>query len=205
MCVRLIQNRMELFSTAAILFVWRLKLRPEIARSSRCWHWCTKSKIYFPLQIVGNCIRCWAFRWLRLSETTAISILCGKQAASFFFPIFRTQWKMYFFVPSVHPCMHHNYGVISGRHTSADCVWPIPLVAGLCTPWRTSVSSHQVQCNVRTFDGLLRKNVYLFLERWKKSNNTWLRALMQSDCLCSSFFEHYNPYLLCDWVPGRSS
>ena len=124
-------------------------------------------------------------------------MLCSKQAASFFFPIFRTQCKMYFFIPSVHPCMHHNYGVISGRHTSADCLWPITLVAGLCSlhlPW-TSVGSHQVQCNIRTFEALLRKNVYLFLERWKKSNSTWLRALMQSDCLYSSFFEHYTLWL----------
>jgi len=44
--------------------------------------------------------------------------------------------KMYFFVPSVGPCMQHNYGVISGRHTSTDCVWPITLVAGLCTTCR---------------------------------------------------------------------
>jgi len=29
----------------------------------------------------------------------------------FIFPDVRTQWKMYFFVPSVRPCMHHNYGV----------------------------------------------------------------------------------------------
>jgi len=75
------------------------------------------------------------------------------------------------------------------------------LVAGLCSlhlPWRTSVSSHQVQCDICTFEALLRKNVYLFLERWKKSKNTWLCALMQSDCLYSSFFEHYNPYLLYD-------
>jgi len=31
------------------------------------------------------------------------------------------------------------------------------------------------------------------------TNNLWLRALMQSDCLYSSlFFEHYNRILLCD-------
>jgi len=27
--------------------------------------------------------------------------------------------KMYFFFPSVRACMHHNYGVISGRHAQA--------------------------------------------------------------------------------------
>ena len=66
-------------------------------------------------------------------------------------------------------------------------------------PWRASVSSHQVQCKIPTFEALLRKYKYLFLERCRKSNNVWLRALMQSDCLYSSlFFEHYNRILLCD-------
>ena len=55
--------------------------------------------------------------------------------------------------------------------------------------------SHQVQCNIPTFEALLRKYKYLFLERC----NVWLRALMQSDCLYSSlFFEHYNRILLCE-------
>jgi len=66
-------------------------------------------------------------------------------------------------------------------------------------PWRTSVSGHQVQCNIPTFEALLRKNVYQFLERCRKSSNVWLRALMQSDCSYSSLFlEHYNRILLCD-------
>ena len=66
-------------------------------------------------------------------------------------------------------------------------------------PWRASVSSHQVQYDIPTFEALLRKYKYLFLERCRKSNNVWLRALMQSDCLYSSlFFEHYNRILLCE-------
>ena len=66
-------------------------------------------------------------------------------------------------------------------------------------PWRASVSSHQVHCDIPTFEALLRKYKYLFLERCRKSNNVCLRALMQSDCLYSSlFFEHYNRILLCD-------
>ena len=68
-------------------------------------------------------------------------------------------------------------------------------------PWRASVSSHQVQCNIPTFDAVLRKYTYLFLERCRKSNNVWLRALMHSDCLYSSlFFEHCNRILFCEWV-----
>jgi len=68
-------------------------------------------------------------------------------------------------------------------------------------PWRASVSNHQVQCNIPTSEALLRKYTYLFLERCRKSDNVWLRALMQSDCLYSSLlFEHYNRILLCEWV-----
>ena len=60
-------------------------------------------------------------------------------------------------------------------------------------PWRASVSSHQVQCNIPIFETLLRKYAYLF------TNNMWLHGLMQSDCLYSSlFFEHYNRILLCE-------
>ena len=32
--------------------------------------------------------------------------------------------------------MHHHYGVISGRHTSTDCVWSVTLVAGFYTACR---------------------------------------------------------------------
>jgi len=32
-------------------------------------------------------------------------------------------------------------------------------------PWRASVSRHQVQCNIPPFEALLRKNVYLFLQK----------------------------------------
>ena len=41
--------------------------------------------------------------------------------------------KMYFFVPFVRPCMHHNFGVISGSHACRECVWPIIFDAELYT------------------------------------------------------------------------
>jgi len=40
-----------------------------------------------PIQISGNCTEYWALRWQRHSETTAISILCSKQAAGLFLPM----------------------------------------------------------------------------------------------------------------------
>ena len=62
----------------------------------------------------------------------------------------------------------------------------------------------KVQCNIPTLEALLRKNMYLFLERCRRSNIAWLSALTQSDCLSLSlFFQHYNRILLCDWVLER--
>ena len=90
------------------------------------------------------------------------------------FPVVQMQLNTYFFVPFVRPCMHLNYGVISGSHACRHYGWPIILVVALYNlPWRASVSSHQVQCNIPTFEALLRKYKYLFLERCRKSNNVW--------------------------------
>ena len=47
-------------------------------------------------------------------------------------------------------------------------------------PWRVSVTSRQVQCNIPSFEVLLRKK--FIPVSWKKSNNAWLRVLMKSDC-----------------------
>jgi len=49
------------------------------------------------------------------------------------FPDVQMQLKKYFFIPFVRPCMHHDYGVISGRHACRDCVWHIILDAEHCT------------------------------------------------------------------------
>ena len=116
------------------------------------------------------------------------------------FPVVQMQLKTYFFVPFVRPCMHLNHGVISGSH-ALRVAYNFGCRALCNLSWRASVSNHQVQCNIPTFEALLRKYKYLFLERCRKSNNAWLRALMQSDCLYSSlFFEHCSRILLCEWV-----
>jgi len=108
------------------------------------------------------------------------------------FPDVRTQWKMHSFVPSVGPCMHHNYW----------CDFRKPYIPWLraaynfgCRalynlPWRASVSSYQVQCNIPTFETIL-KNVYLFLERCKEST-------MYGCSLCFSqiVYTSISPYYL---------
>jgi len=125
------QNCVKLFSTAATLFVWRLRLRPQKALSSVADTGCTKGKSSFPLQTFGVWIRYWAFRWQRHSETTAQYQYCiALMRASFFWC--SNAVKMYFFVPSVGPCMNYN----SGRHASIHFVWSVTLFAGLYTTCR---------------------------------------------------------------------
>jgi len=86
------------------------------------------------------------------------------------FPDVRTQWKMYSFVPSVGPCMHHNYWCdFRKAYIWLRAAYNFGCRALYNLPWRASISSYQVQCNIPTFEALL-KNVYLFLERCKKSN-----------------------------------
>ena len=91
------------------------------------------------------------------------------------------QLKMSFFVPFVRPCMHHNYGRISESHACKDCVWSIILDAGLYTTCPGErvlvVMTHRVQCNIPTFDVVLRKNMHLFLERCRRSNNVMVACL----------------------------
>ena len=118
------------------------------------------------------------------------------------FPDVQGQLKMYFFVLFARPCMHLNYGGLSESNACKDCVWPIILDAELyttCPGERVLVAmTHHVQCNIPAFQALLRKNMYLFRGRCRRSNNVWLPASTQSDCLYSSlFFEHYIRNLLC--------
>ena len=90
------------------------------------------------------------------------------------FPDVQMQLKMYFFVPFVRPCMHQNYHGVSESHACKHCVWPIILDAELYTTCPGErvlvVMTHQIQCNIPTFEALLRKNMHLFLERCRSNN-----------------------------------
>ena len=118
------------------------------------------------------------------------------------FPDIQMQLKMNFFVVFVRPFMHHNCcDFRKSCMQRLGVAYNIGCRALYNLPWRASVSSHQVQCNIPTFNTLLRKCMYLFLKKCRKCNNIWLLALMQSDCFYTSlFFGHYNWILLCEWV-----
>jgi len=75
------------------------------------------------------------------------------------------QLKMFFFV----------HFIRSESHACKDCVRPIILDAELystCPGERVLVvMTHQVQCKIPAFEAVLRKNMHLFLERCRRSNN----------------------------------
>jgi len=98
--------------------------------------------------------------------------------------------------------MHHNYGGISESHACKDRVRPIILDAELYTTCPGErvlvVMTHQIQCNIPTFEAVLRKNIHLFLERCRRSNNVMVACFDAVRLLYSSlFFEHYNRISLC--------
>ena len=72
------------------------------------------------------------------------------------------QLKMYFIVRFIRPCMHHNHGGLSESDACKDCMWPIILDVDLYTTCPGErvlvVMTHQVQCDIPTFEVLLRRN-----------------------------------------------
>jgi len=81
----------------------------------------------------------------------------------------------------------------------------LELCLGVLYP-RKSPSGDWTECNIPKFEAVLSKNIFLFTERCRRSNNLGKRlpALTQSDCLHFSIFcEHYNRILLSDWVLGH--
>jgi len=69
-------------------------------------------------KVENPCTRCWAFRWQRHSETTAISIFCSKQAASFFFPMLeRSEKSAFSFLLYMHVCITILAWFLEGIHT----------------------------------------------------------------------------------------
>ena len=140
-----------------------------------------------------------------ITETTAISILCSKQTASFFFLMFKCSKNVAFcsFCTSMSASeLWYNFRKACMQILRVAYNFGCRALYNLL--WRASVSNHWVQCNIPTFEALLIKNVYLFVKWCRKSNNIRLHALVQLDCLYSSLlFEHYNCILLREWVLKR--
>ena len=119
------------------------------------------------------------------------------------------QLKMYFFVPFVRPCMHHNYGVISESHACKDCGWLTILDAELYTT-----------CAGERLLVVIRFNVaFLHLKHYYENTSNCFSKCAESPTSygCVLWFSqivYIRPYslntaiafyLLCDWVLGRCS
>jgi len=137
---------MEIFSTAAKLLVRRLRLRVQKAQSPHYWQRCGKTlKSVNQYKYVGAVLSTehWALRWQKHSETTAIKILCSKQAVSLFFPMFKCS-KNVLFRSFCTPIYASQIWWIFRK----SCMQTLPVVydfgcrALYNLPWRASVSSY---------------------------------------------------------------
>jgi len=156
---------------------FQLRLRAQKAQPHHYWQMGGKNLKYVNHYNFGE------LYWILTSQMTkTFRDNCDKNivqqtSCEPLFPDVQMQLKMYIFVPFVRPCMHNKYGGISESHACKDCVWPIILDAELhttCPGERVLVvMTHQVQCtsDIPTFEAL-RKNMYLFLERCRRSNHS---------------------------------
>ena len=122
---------------------------------------------------------------------SAISILCSKQAASLFFPMFKRNKNVLFrsFCTSM-------YGSQSWWNFRKSCMQRFRVAyhfgrrALYNLPWWASVSSHQVQCNIPTYEALLQIYIYIcFL------NDAENRATYGCTLWCGQIV-YIRPYLL---------
>jgi len=77
--------------------------------------------------------------------------------------------------------MRHNYGTISESHGCKDCLWPIILDAELYATCPGEgvlvVMTHQVQCNLPTYEALSRKMCTCFSQDTEGLKTQWLPVL----------------------------
>ena len=182
--VRLMQDCMKLFSIAAKLFVWCLRLRVQHGHPVAD-NGCSKSKICFLLQKFGDRVRYWALRWQRHSLQRQMQYqyeAMNKLRASFSRCLNAVKNV---FIHSFYRSMYASYYWCDFR--KAYIPWLRAAfnfgVAGLCTTCCGERVLEVIEFSV-TFLPLTPywKNVYLFLE-WCRVQHVWLRALLQSDCV----------------------
>jgi len=174
------QNRMEFFSTAAKLFVWRLRQRAQKSLSSLIDTGWSKCKICWPLRICGivwdtvlsddkDIQRQLRYQYCPANKLRASFSRCSRAVKNVLFrsfcaPMYASQLWCNF----RKSCMQRlRVAYISGRRALYNL------------PWRASVNSLLVQRNIPSSGALLRKNVHLFFERCRKSNKLWLLVSMQ--------------------------
>ena len=64
-------------------------------------------------------------------------------------------------------------------------------------PHLMSANEGLVAAEIPTFQALIRRNVYGFVQRCLKSPNNWIKSLMNSDSFSlSKYYEYYNRTLL---------
>ena len=189
MCARRMQNRMGLFSTATKLFVWRLRLKVQKHSHSSLEIGCSMRKICWPTQISGISLdtelsddkdiqRQLRYQYCAANKLRASFSRCSNAVKNVLFRSFCTpMYASQLWCNFRKSCMQrlrvaYNFGCRALYNL----------------PWRASVSSHQVQCNIPTFEALLRKYKYLF-QKDAESLTTYGYVFWCSQIVCT---RHYS-------------
>ena len=94
LCVSLMQNRMEIFSTAPKLFVWRLRLRAQNVQSPHYWQMGGKNlKSVNHYKYLGAALNTELSDDKDIQRQLRLKYCAKKQAASLFFPMFKCSQK----------------------------------------------------------------------------------------------------------------
>ena len=112
-------------------------------------HGWQKSKICSTKQISGSCTGYWALRWQKHSDTTAIKILCSKQAASLFSRCVNAVENVLFCsfcTPMYASELCWNFGKSCVQWLRVAYNFGCRALYHL--PWRASVSTHDSSCSM---------------------------------------------------------
>ena len=192
--VTMLQNTKSLLIVTKQLVLFFAKKVQTICPIKCFSKWCTCT-IFRPSDISWCVDKCIIEGWWWHSETSEITILCSKQTQMHFWSVLYCSKKHF-----ISCLLHANSGANTRRLVWSAYVLHITMPIELCTTYpEMSVRPHQVSHCVRTFDAVLRNNLYRFLIRCTSSSNFFIRSLQMSDDFYkSSFFLNYSTLLYGD-------
>ena len=143
-------------------------------------------------------------RWY--PDTTEITILCSKQTQRHFWSVLTCSKNTLFraYCMPMYACqLWSKYTQTSMKRLRAAYNNAYRIMHYI--PRNASVRPHQVSHCVRTFDAMLRNNLYRFFMRCTSSSNFFIRSLQMPDAFYkSSFFLNYSTLLYGDQIKCSS-
>jgi len=150
--------------------------------------WCTCT-IFRPNEISWCVDKCIIEGWWWHSETSEITILCSKQTQRHFWSVLSCSKNTLFRADCMpmYACQLWSKNTQTGMKRLRAAYNNAYRIMHYI-PRNVSVRPHQVSHCVRTFDAVLRNNLYRFFMRCTSSFNFFIRSLQMSDAFYKSSF-----------------